>query len=77
MVENNVDWILDTGATRHFCINKTLFREFEDAGEGECVYMGNSSVVGVLGKEKFFHKLTSGKILSLNNVLYVPTIVGT
>lgn len=36
--------------------------------------MGNSSVAGVLGKGKIFLKLTSGKTLSLNNVLYVPTM---
>ncbi|KAH6775582.1 multidrug resistance-associated protein 10 [Perilla frutescens var. hirtella] len=74
LVENKKDWVLDTGASRHFCGNKELFHNFEDTGEGECVYMGNSSVAGVLGKGKNLLKLTSGKTLSLSNVLYVPSM---
>ncbi|KAH6794775.1 centromere protein X [Perilla frutescens var. hirtella] len=74
LVENKTDWILDTGASRHFCTKKELFHDFEDAGEGECVYMGNSSIAGVLGKGKILLKLTSGKTLSLNNALFVPSM---
>ncbi|MDV3146714.1 MAG: Ty1/Copia family ribonuclease HI [Sweet potato little leaf phytoplasma] len=36
--------------------------------------MGNSATAGVLGKGKVLLKLTSGKILSLNDVLYVPSL---
>lgn len=72
LVENKKDWILGTGASRHFCTNKDLFQEFEDAAEGECVYMGNSSVASMFGKEKVVLKFTSGKTLSLSNVMYVP-----
>lgn len=74
LAENKSDWILDTGASRHFCTNKDVFHNFEEVGEGECVYMGNSSVAGVLGKGKILLKLTSGKTLCLNNVLYVPSM---
>ena len=59
LVENNVDWVLDTGASRHFCANKDLFHDFEFAGKGECVFMGNQSVNGFLGKGKILLKLTS------------------
>ncbi|CAH9094480.1 unnamed protein product, partial [Cuscuta epithymum] len=52
LVDNKIDWILDTGASRHPCANKELFRDFEDATDGECVFMGNSSTTGVLGKGK-------------------------
>lgn len=41
MVENKSDWVLDTGASRHFCANQDLFNDFEDVAEGGCVYMGN------------------------------------
>lgn len=34
--------------------------------------MGNYAIVGVHGKGKILLKLTSGKTLALNNVLYVP-----
>lgn len=74
LVENKRDWVLDTKATRHFCSNKNLFHEFEDAVEGECVFMGNSSVAGVPGKGKILLKLTYGKTLSLANAMYVPSM---
>ncbi|KAL0319909.1 UNVERIFIED_CONTAM: hypothetical protein Sradi_5252400 [Sesamum radiatum] len=43
LVENKSDWILDTGASKHFCSNKELFQELKEAADGECVYMGNSA----------------------------------
>ena len=36
--------------------------------------MGNSTTAGVLGKGKIFLKLTSGKTLALNDILYVPSL---
>ena len=51
--------MLDIGASRHFCANKDLFHDFEFAGKGECVFMGNQSVNGFLGKGKILLKLTS------------------
>ena len=74
MVDNKVDWILDTGASKHLCANKELFHQIEDADDGECVFMGNSATAGVLGKGKILLKLTSGKTLSLSDVLYVPSL---
>ncbi|KAL0378952.1 UNVERIFIED_CONTAM: hypothetical protein Sradi_3200700 [Sesamum radiatum] len=74
LVENKTDWILDTGASKHFCSNKELFQELHEAPDGECVFMGNSTTAGVLGKGKIFLKLTSGKTLALNDVLYVPSL---
>ncbi|KAL0302949.1 UNVERIFIED_CONTAM: hypothetical protein Sradi_6163000 [Sesamum radiatum] len=64
LVENKSDWILDTGASKHFCSNKELFQELKEAADGECVYMGNSATAGVLGKGKVLLKLTSGKTLA-------------
>lgn len=48
MMENKVDWILDTGASRHFCNNKAIITDFEDARVGNHVYIGNSSPERVL-----------------------------
>ena len=72
LLANKIGWLLDTGASRHFCANKELLHDFEEATDRECVYMGNSTTVVVMGKGKVLLKLTSGKTLSLNNVLYVP-----
>ncbi|XP_047249923.1 uncharacterized protein LOC124885716 [Capsicum annuum] len=74
LVANKTDWVLDTGASRHFCANKELFHDFDESTDGECVYIGNSTTAGVMGKGKILLKLTSGKTLALNNVLYVPSL---
>ena len=73
-MSNSTEWILDTGATRHFCANKDLMHDFEDTPDGEHVYMGNAATAGVMGKGKVLLKFTSGKSLCLNNVLYVPSL---
>ncbi|KAK9688852.1 hypothetical protein RND81_09G015900, partial [Saponaria officinalis] len=68
LVGNVAEWILDTGASRHFCADKGLFVEFEEVADGECVYMGNSSSAMITGKGKIFLRLTSGKTPALNNI---------
>lgn len=65
---------MDTGATRHICTNKDFFKEMNDAKDGKYVFMGNSSKVLVLGYGKVHLKLTSGKNLALENVLYDPDV---
>ncbi|KAL0461374.1 UNVERIFIED_CONTAM: hypothetical protein Slati_0025000 [Sesamum latifolium] len=74
LVESKTDWILDTGASKHFCSNKELFQDFNKAADGECVFMGNSATAGVLGKGKVLLKLTFEKTLALQDVLYVPSL---
>ena len=74
LVCNIAEWVLDTGATRHICANKELFQEFDEVTDGDIIYMGNSATAGVCGKGKILLKLTSGKTLALNNVLYVPSM---
>ena len=49
-------------------------QDFEDVVDSECVYMGNSTTAKVLGKGKILLKFTSGKLLSLSNVLYVSSL---
>lgn len=62
LVENNSEWITDTGASCHFCANKDLFMEFQKVDVvltkkkmvgANKVYMGNDSKYEVLGKGKF------------------------
>ncbi|PKI65480.1 hypothetical protein CRG98_014138 [Punica granatum] len=70
---NPKEWWLDTGATRHVCSNRDLFTMLEPV-TGERIYMGNSAHSAVEGQGKVVLKMTSGKKLTLNNVLYVPEI---
>ncbi|XP_028081679.1 receptor-like protein 43 [Camellia sinensis] len=66
-------WI-DTGVTCHICFEKKLFTTFESVTNDEKLFMGNSSTSIVEGKGKVVLKLTSGKELTLNEVLYVLDI---
>ena len=74
LVSNISEWVVDTSATRHICLNKDMFQDYDKASDGECVFMGNSSTVSILGKGKVSLKLTSGKTIALHNVLHVPDI---
>lgn len=48
-----------------------LFKELKDFGDDEYMYMGNSNKVRGHDKGKVTLKLTSGKILALELVLYI------
>lgn len=74
LVHNLSEWILNSGASRHVCANKELMIDFEEVADGQCVFMGNSSTAAIKGKGKILLKFTSGKILSLSNVLFVPSL---
>jgi len=49
-------------------------QDFRDIIDGECFYVENFMTVRVMGKGKILLKFTSGKLLSLSNVLYVPSL---
>uniref|UniRef100_A0A2N9FSN7 Retrovirus-related Pol polyprotein from transposon TNT 1-94-like beta-barrel domain-containing protein n=1 Tax=Fagus sylvatica TaxID=28930 RepID=A0A2N9FSN7_FAGSY len=72
LVNNMTEWVVDTGATRHICSSKELFLNYEEATDGENVYLGDARTTRVAGKGKVFLKLTSGKSLALHFVLHVP-----
>ncbi|KAH0698970.1 hypothetical protein KY284_013185 [Solanum tuberosum] len=75
LVANLSDWVIDSGATRHICANKTDFMSYTQVNEGEeVVYLGDSSTTQVLGKGKVLFKLTFEKTLALTEVLHVPSI---
>ena len=51
-----------------------MFSTFEPIETGEKVFMGNSVTSDIKGQGKAVLKMTSGKELTLTNVLYVPEI---
>ena len=69
-----VDGLMDTGSTRHVCIDQNLFSSYHPVDNGEEIFMGNSSISKVVGKGKVILKMTSGKKLTLNDLLHVPDI---
>ncbi|KAF3650354.1 putative phosphoserine aminotransferase, chloroplastic-like [Capsicum annuum] len=74
LVRNPHEWWMDSGATRHVCANKELFSSFAPAQAEEMLYMANSTTAKVEGTGKICLKMISGKVLTLNNVLYVPEL---
>ncbi|XP_021986446.1 uncharacterized protein LOC110882835 [Helianthus annuus] len=74
MGENPKGWFVDTGATRHVCGDKALFSTFKEASGEEKLYMGNKVTASIKGEGTVILKITSGKELTLTNVLYVPEI---
>ena len=66
-------WV-DTGATHHACSDKKIFSSYQSIDNGEQLFMGNSSSSKVEGRGKVVLKMTSGKELTLNDVLHVPEI---
>uniref|UniRef100_A0A2N9IC33 CCHC-type domain-containing protein n=1 Tax=Fagus sylvatica TaxID=28930 RepID=A0A2N9IC33_FAGSY len=74
LVGDTKEWWVDTGATRHICSDKNMFSKYHSVEHGEQLFMGNSSTARVEGKGKVILKMTSGKELTLNDVLHVPDI---
>ena len=71
---NPNEWWINTGATRHVCLDKKMLSTFEPTKIGEKVYVGNSTTSEIKGQGKVVLKMTSGKEVTLKNVLYVPEI---
>ena len=74
LVENSKEWFLDSGATRYICSAKEAFATYIPAEYDEDLFMGNTTITRIAGTGKVMLKMTSGKVLTLNNVLHVPTI---
>ena len=75
MVANMKDWVVDFGTTRHVCGNKSASTSYTIVKEGEeQVFMSDSRSTPVIGKGKVLLKITSRKVLALNDVLQVLDI---
>ena len=75
MATNMKDWVVDSGATRHICGNRSAFTSYTTLKEGEeQVVIGDFRSTPMIGKGKVLLKLTSGKVLALSDVLHVLDI---
>ncbi|CAL8104153.1 unnamed protein product [Prunus armeniaca] len=74
LVGNTKEWWVDTGVTRHICYERKMFSTYEANDQGEPLFMGNSSTSKIHGQWKIVLKMTSGKEVTLNNILHVPEI---
>ena len=66
-------WWVDSSASVHVCTDRAQFKIYEEADDKK-VLMCNHSMVKVLGQGMVEFQFTSGKKLTLKNVLYVPKI---
>src|SRR3954464_12252366 len=71
---NQREWWIDTGATKHVCSNRDMFTSFEPVKNGQRLFMGNATTSAIEGKGTIVLKMTSGKELTLKDVLFVPEI---
>ena len=71
---NPQEWWIDTGATRHVCSTREHFSTFKPVSTGEKMYMANSATSAIMGEGSVVLKMTSGKEVTLNNVLFVPEL---
>ncbi|GJT19106.1 zinc finger, CCHC-type containing protein [Tanacetum coccineum] len=75
--QNLVDaiaWWIDSGATTHVCKDRCWFKTFEPVEDGSVLYMGDEHFAPIHGKGSVALEFSSGKIVTLFNVLYVPKL---
>ncbi|GJV46554.1 zinc finger, CCHC-type containing protein [Tanacetum coccineum] len=68
------DWWYDSGATTHVCNNRDLFKTYKETKDRHEVMMGDNHTSKVIGSGNVEIQFTSGKKLTLMNVLHVPNI---
>nr|GEV65235.1 zinc finger, CCHC-type [Tanacetum cinerariifolium] len=64
------DWWYDFGVTTHVCNNRDLFKTYKETEDGHEVMMGDNHTLKVIGSGTVEIQFTSGKKLTLMNVLH-------
>nr|GEW87378.1 zinc finger, CCHC-type [Tanacetum cinerariifolium] len=67
-----IAWWIDSGATTHVCKDHCWFKTFEPVEDGSVLCMGDEHFAPVHGKGSVALEFSSGKTVTLFNVLYVP-----
>ncbi|KAL0423532.1 UNVERIFIED_CONTAM: hypothetical protein Sradi_0888000 [Sesamum radiatum] len=73
LVDNPREWWIDTGATRHICSENKMFLTYTPINRRK-LFMENSATSNIVGLGNIVLKMTSGKELTLIDVLHVPNI---
>ena len=75
MVIEDDEWVIDSGATRHFCPNREMFSDFQSISPTKVV-LGNKSAVPAIGRGSIKFRTRIGNNepveIHLSDVFYVP-----
>ena len=74
VVQVDDTWWIDSGASRHVCKDRHFFKTYKELEDGPILYMGNDSTVKARGIGQVELLLTSGKTLTLRDVVFVPEV---
>ncbi|GJU94119.1 zinc finger, CCHC-type containing protein [Tanacetum coccineum] len=74
VVVDAIAWWIDSGATTHVCKDRCWFKTYEPVEDGSVLYMGDDHFAPVHGKGSVVLEFSSGKSITLFNVLYVPKL---
>ncbi|GJU18062.1 zinc finger, CCHC-type containing protein [Tanacetum coccineum] len=66
--------MVDSGETVHMCKDRCWFKTYESLNDGSIIHIGNESTAMVHRRGCVNLRFSSGKIVSLLNVLHVPNI---
>nr|GEV32974.1 zinc finger, CCHC-type [Tanacetum cinerariifolium] len=69
-----IGWWIDSGATTHVCKDRCWFKTYEPVEDKSVLYMGDDHFAPVHGKESVVLEFSSGKSITLFNMLYVPKL---
>nr|GEX42683.1 zinc finger, CCHC-type [Tanacetum cinerariifolium] len=67
-------WWIDSGAITLVCKDRCWFKTYEPVEDESVLYMGNDHFAPVHGKGSMVLEFSSGKSITLFNVLYVPKL---
>nr|GEV00374.1 zinc finger, CCHC-type [Tanacetum cinerariifolium] len=71
----NQSWnVRNSGATTHVCKDRCWFKTYEPVVDRSVLYMGDDHFAPVHGKGSVALEFSSGKTITLFNVLYVPKL---
>lgn len=64
-------WLIDSGASFHMTPNRNWFSQYENFHGGK-VYLGDNSILDIVGHGSICVKFSYGRIRRFDGVLHIP-----